>query len=239
MCLCWRAVYVCYKTYGAFFFQNKSSLKKRTKAKTKESDLHVVSNVPASSLTSCDRCGFADVHFGSEPWVPHWCVVHEDCLYVYKTQTSDSTVNTIVLPGYNVQIIRSLAKKPYVVQMSHLGMSPVLLAFSDEVDLNNWLVFLEKGSRAESHKERNKAVRILSSDSIKTIASKPCKAKKGPLKADHNIRAKVIAHEVSICIVCFITLELPFSYCDMCSTNRKTLAISVPPRSVKTGPGLA
>lgn len=176
---------------------NKSSLKKRTKAKTKESDLHVVSNVPASSLTSCDRCGFADVHFGSEPWVPHWCVVHEDCLYVYKTQTSDSTVNTIVLPGYNVQIIRSLAKKPYVVQMSHSGMSPVLLAFSDEVDLNNWLVFLEKGSRAESHKERNKAVRILSSDSIKTIASKPCKAKKGPLKADHNIRAKVIAHEDS------------------------------------------
>ena len=66
--------------------------------KNKSYDL--VSYVPASDLVNPTHSGYCEVQFkASGPWLRHWCIVHENMLYIYQNRDSKSTVKTIVLPG--------------------------------------------------------------------------------------------------------------------------------------------
>ena len=131
----------------------------------------------------------------------YWCVSHSDnCLYVYEDQTSESTVKTICLPGYELKVIDpQVSKRPYTISVSHPGISPVLLAANDQADLNMWLFVLERGTKAElsskSPKKTGSSSKILLNEAtnVKALSHKVTKSagssskKKGPMRADHSI----------------------------------------------------
>ena len=175
-----------------FILQGKSSLRKRS-SKTKLADVDLVSYVPASSLKYPDISGFADVQVSSESWNRFWCLVHSDCLYIYQSQTSQATVKTVVLPGYDIHVADPLTyKRQFAILLSHSGVAPVCLAVNDEVELNLWLAALDKGSRAEGLNGKQ-AKKPLLDESTKALTTKASSSKnggskkKGPMKADHSI----------------------------------------------------
>ena len=170
---------------------------KRKSKKLKDANL--VSYVPASSLKNPEHSGYIEIQFMSEPWTRYWCVSHTDnCLYIYEDQTSEATIKTICLPGYELKVIDpQVSKRPYTISINHPGISPVLLAANDQPDLNMWLFVLERGTKAEcssskSTKRVSSTSKILLSDATNVKVHKvPSKSgsskKKGPMKADHTI----------------------------------------------------
>lgn len=201
-CTCSCVLYTLYSLFFwcRFVLQGKNTLKRKNK---KLKDANLVSYVPASSLKNPEHSGFVEIQFVAEPWTRYWCVSHSDnCLYIYHDQTSEATVKTICLPGYELKVIDpGVSKRPYTISVSHPGISPVMLAANDQADLNLWLFVLERGTKAElsskSPKKVASASKILLDDSTtvkvlshkvssKSAASKK-KGPKGPLKADHSI----------------------------------------------------
>ena len=179
-----------------FIFQGKSTLRKKG-SKSKLADVDLVSYVPASNLKNPDISGFADVQVSSDSWNRFWCVVHSDCLYIYQSQTSQATVKTVVLPGYDIHVADPLIyKRQYAILLSHSGVAPVCLAVNDEVELNQWLAVLDKGSRAEGmngKQAKKPSTKLLLDESTKALTNKVSSSKngaskkKGPMKADHSI----------------------------------------------------
>lgn len=134
----------------------------------------------------------------------------DNCLYIYEDQSSEATVKTICLPGYELKVIDpQISKRPYTISISHTGISPVLLAANDQADLNMWLFVLERGTKAEFTAKSSKKVastsKILFSDTgnVKVLSHKvssksgAAAKKKGPMKADHTI-GTVKASEVRL-----------------------------------------
>ena len=166
-------------------------MKRRSKGKSKDS--HLVSHVAARPLGVPAHSGFAEVQFGSGPWSKYWCVVQSDCLHIYETQNSETSVKTIVLPGCEVRCTTSKDNQQLAVSIAHPGSPSVQLTVSDPSELNQWLRALEQGSRAEGHKQtRPDSSHDALPGPLPQKASSRSVPRKGPLKADHSIKTKVV-----------------------------------------------
>ena len=113
-----------------------------------------VSHVPANRLVNPVYQGTAEIQVGSGPWMQYWCAVHNDCLYVYRDQESQSSIRTIVLPGYEVQTLAPTSKRQFMIQLHHSGVPPISLSASDALDMQAWLEPLLRGSQASSHQTK-------------------------------------------------------------------------------------
>lgn len=154
---------------------SQSSHTKRRKTWPKSTD--IVSYVPANALKDSVYSGFADLQFGTAPRARYWCVLHSDCLYVYQNPKSQSTVKTIVLPGYKVQAADHNVKDEFAIMLTHPGVSPVCLMVGDQSTMTLWLEVLDQGSRAESHRQYKG----------QKASSGAAASKKGPVKGDHTV----------------------------------------------------
>ena len=195
-----------------FLPQGKSStLKRKAKSKLKEADL--ISYVPVTSLKNPDLSGLVEVQYGIEPWLFYWCVAHSDCLYVYQNETSQSTVRTVVLPGYEVkQGEPQVTKRALTISLIHTGISPVYLSYSNQADFNQWLNVLEKYARAEGASKQLKKVsstKVLLhvDDTLKGLVPQKVSTgakKKGPMKADHSIISAAFKVCMCVCVCVFM-----------------------------------
>lgn len=195
------------------FWQGKHSLKRKNKTKTlKDADL--VSFVPASSLNNPDLSSFAYVQHGTEPWTKYWCVAFGNCLYIYQNESSDSTIKTVVLPGYKI-VVGGLtsSKYKYNLSLSHEGIAPVWMSLNDQDELDKWVALLEMYTRAEGYIAQKRAGRKLLSGEPSRIlthhvtSKKATNRKKGPIKADHNLGAIKRVSEVCF-LYYFVVIDL-------------------------------
>ena len=175
--------------------QVKSSSKRRGKARS--SNTHYISNIPARTLCNPVYSGFAKVQVASGPCLKYWCVVQSDSLYIYETETSESTVKTIVLPGCELQCTEQHVNQQFVITITHPSVPAVQLIVSEQSELNRWLHALEQGSRAERLKptRHDSSQKLLPGEPTKVLAQKISSKsglKKGPLKADHGIKTQVM-----------------------------------------------
>ena len=175
--------------------QVKSSSKRRGKARS--SNTHFISNIPARTLCNPVHSGFAKVQVASGPCLRYWCVVQSDSLYIYETETSESTVKTIVLPGCELQCTEPEVNQQFVITITHPSVPAVQLIVSEQSELNRWLHALEQGSRAERLKptRHDSSQKLLPGEATKVLTQKISSKsglKKGPLKADHGIKTQVV-----------------------------------------------
>ncbi len=130
-----------------------------TNRKSKKlNDAELISHISASSIHSPDYAGNAFVQFGTEPWSQLWCVAHNNCLYIYETETSLVTIKTVVLPGYQIGV-RELNSSKYAhnLVLKHGGVSPVWMAFTDQESLDKWADIFFHYSRAEQIKQSSQS----------------------------------------------------------------------------------
>ena len=182
--------------------QVKSSSKRRGKARS--SHTHFISNIPARTLCNPVLSGFAKVQVASGPCLKYWCVVQSDSLYIYETETSESTVRTIVLPGCELQCTEPQVNQQFVITITHPSVPAVQLIVSEQSELNRWLHALEQGSRAERLKptRHDSSQKLFPGEATKVLAQKISSKsglKKGPLKADHGIKTQVVKVKIFSC----------------------------------------
>ncbi len=185
-----------------FYIQGKSSLKRKSK-KLKDADL--ISYIPASSISSPEYSGFADVQYGTESWTKYWCIASGNCLYIYQNQSAASTIKTIVLPGYDVKIGELHSTKyEYNLSINHERVSPVWISVDNQDQLNKWAEILDKYTRPEGASKQRKISNKLLPDEVAQVTQKvisksvPASKKKGPVRADHSISAVRTANEVCV-----------------------------------------
>lgn len=178
-------------------------MSRRKSKKLKNADL--VSYVPASSIQNPDHSGFADIQYGTEPWSKYWCVAYSNCLYIYQNQVSPSTIKTVVLPGYEVNVGELQSTKyAYNISLYHEGVSPVWMSVKNQEELDTWAGVLEKYTRVEGSVGPKKiSGKLLPNEAPqKLLAHKAASKtsiggmKKGPVKADHKISGVKSATEV-------------------------------------------
>lgn len=194
--------------------QVKSSSKRR--GKPRSSNTHFISNIPARTLSNPIYSGFAEVQIASGPCQKYWCVVQSDSLYVYETDTSESTVKTIVLPGCELQCTEPQVSQQFVITITHPSVPAVQLIVSEQTELNRWLHALEQGSRAERLKptRHDSSQKLLPGEGTKVLSQKISSKsglKKGPLKADHGIKTQVVQVKICSCtsdihVICLSTV---------------------------------
>lgn len=161
----------------------------------------MISYIPASSIHNPDYCGYAEFQYGTEPWSKYWCVAFSNCLYVYHDKSSTSTIKTVVLPGYEINVGElNSAKYCYNLSLHHEGVSPVWIAVQSQEELDRWVAILETYTRAEGSGRHRKISGKMISDKAathKATSKMTSGVKKGPVKADHNISAVKVAIEVT------------------------------------------
>lgn len=165
---------------------------KRKSKKLKDADL--ISYIPASSIKNPDYSGYADVQYGMESY-RYWCVASGNCLYVYQSKSATSTIKTVVLPGYSVEV-----GEPHSLSLHHEGVAPVSMSVENQDVRDCWATILEMYTRAEGS-TRNSGKRVPDSALAPKATSKgPVTGvkKKGPVKADHNICGVKASNEVII-----------------------------------------
>ena len=114
----------------------------------KFNDADLISYIPASSI---DYCGYAEFQYGTEPWCKYWCVAFGNCLYVYHNKSSTSTIKTVILPGYELNVGKlNSAKYCYNLSLDHEGASPVWIAVETQEELDRWATILDTYTRAEA-----------------------------------------------------------------------------------------
>lgn len=180
-------------------------MSRRKSKKLKSADL--VSYVPASSIQHPDYSGFADIQYGTEPWSKYWCVAYSNCLYIYQSQSSSSTIKTVVLPGYEVNLGELQSSKyAYNISLHHEGVSPVWMSVKNQEELDIWAGVMEKYTRVEGNVSHKKiSSKLLPNEAppkllAHKVASKTSTGsmKKGPVKADHKISGVKSVIEVSM-----------------------------------------
>ena len=171
--------------------QEKSSVKRRSKGKLKDS--HLASHVGDPTTSIPVHSGYVEVQFGSGPWSKYWCVIHSERLHIYETQNSEASLKTIVLPGCEVRCTDSQVNQQLTVQIAHPDVPSVQLTVSDPSELKQWLHTLEQASREESRKQ-SRAENSLNivPGALPQKASLRSAPRRGPLKADHTIKTQLV-----------------------------------------------
>lgn len=127
-------------------------------------DADLVSYIPASKLTNPTYSNVAELQFGTGPWQKFWTVLHLQCLYIYQTKSSQSTVKTIVLPGYKISVAGPLVKKPFVITLIHSCVLPTNLAASNQAEMDAWFTALDQASRLDTQERERESTILRDSD---------------------------------------------------------------------------
>lgn len=181
---------------------------KHTASKTsKLTDADLVSYIPASKLTNATYSGVAELQFGTGTWQKYWAVLHLQCLYIYQAKSAQSTVKTIVLPGYKISVAGQLVKKPFVIMLTHSCVLPTNLAASDQAEMDAWFSALDQASRLETQETERQGPISRELNEKPPSSSTETIEKENGASHDKVKETQNVPFEVS-CYILYITFDL-------------------------------